>query len=55
VINRWTVNTLPPDWMIARDTWELYHTIRTFASIGALGFAIASALRWTPAPGSRAV
>lgn len=43
-INQWTVNTLPPDWAATRDRWELYHTIRTFVSMGALGFAVASAL-----------
>jgi hypothetical protein len=36
--------------MAARDRWQLYHTIRTFASIGALGFAVASTLRWTGSP-----
>lgn len=54
-INRWTANTLPPDWTATRDKWELYHTIRTFISLGALGFAVASALRWTPSPGGRVV
>lgn len=49
-INQWTANTLPPDWTITRDRWELYHTIRTFVSIAALGCAVASALRWTPRP-----
>jgi uncharacterized membrane protein len=47
-ISGWTVNTLPSDWTTIRDRWELYHSIRTFVSLGALGFAIASALRWTP-------
>ena len=54
-INRWTANTLPPDWTATRDKWEFYHTIRTFISLGALGFAVASALRWTPSPGGRVV
>jgi uncharacterized membrane protein len=49
-INQWTATTLPPDWTITRDRWELYHTIRTFVSIAALGCAVASALRWTPRP-----
>ena len=47
-INQWTANALPPGWTATRDRWELYHTIRTFLSIVALGFAVASALRWTP-------
>jgi uncharacterized membrane protein len=48
-INKWTTNTLPPDWTTTRDRWQLFHTIRTFVSIAALGCAIASALRWTSA------
>ena len=42
-INQWTVTTLPPDWTTTRDRWELYHTIRTFVSIAALGCVVASA------------
>jgi hypothetical protein len=52
-INQWTVNTLPPDWTATRDRWELFHTIRTFVSIAALGFVVASALKWTSAPSGR--
>jgi uncharacterized membrane protein len=51
-INQWTANTLPPDWTATRDRWELYHAIRTFVSVIAFGFAVASALRWTPSPNS---
>jgi uncharacterized membrane protein len=54
-IRQWTPSTLPPDWTDARDRWEFFHTIRTFASIGALGLAVASALRWAPTTGSRTV
>jgi uncharacterized membrane protein len=54
-IRQWTPSTLPPDWTTARDRWEFFHTIRTFASIGALGLAVASAMRWAPATGGRAV
>jgi uncharacterized membrane protein len=54
-INRWTVDTLPADWTDTRDRWELFHTLRTFAAIGAFACAVASALRWksppTQAPG----
>jgi uncharacterized membrane protein len=53
-INRWTANTLPSDWTTTRDRWEFYHTVRTFASIAAVGFAIASALNWTPSSGHQA-
>jgi hypothetical protein len=47
-INRWTTSTLPPDWTATRDRWQLYHTVRTFASLGSLGCAIASALCAAP-------
>jgi len=47
-INQWTVKTLPADWMAIRDRWEFFHAIRTFASVGALAFAVASVLRETP-------
>ena len=36
------------DWMAIRDRWEFFHAIRTFASVGALAFAVASVLRETP-------
>ena len=49
-IIEWTTTTLPADWRAARDRWQLYHTIRTFVSIGALGFVVASSLRWTESP-----
>jgi uncharacterized membrane protein len=44
-INSWTVETLPGDWMATRDRWQFFHTVRTFASIAALGCVVASALR----------
>jgi uncharacterized membrane protein len=53
-INLWTPKTLPADWTLTRDRWELFHTVRTFASIGALGFAVASAMRWAPSTDGRA-
>jgi uncharacterized membrane protein len=52
-INRWTTSTLPPDWTATRDRWQLYHTVRTFASLGSLGCVVASAL--CAAPWSRRV
>jgi uncharacterized membrane protein len=33
-IKRWTVSTLPAEWKALRSKWQLYHTIRTFTSIG---------------------
>jgi uncharacterized membrane protein len=43
-IKEWTVTTLPSDWQAIRDRWELYHTVRTFVSIAALGLVTASSL-----------
>jgi uncharacterized membrane protein len=44
LIKRWTLETLPSDWKSIRDRWQRYHTVRTFASLGGLGCALASAL-----------
>ena len=35
-IQDWTVATLPDDWRSIQSRWELWHTIRSFASIAAL-------------------
>jgi uncharacterized membrane protein len=35
-IQTWTVATLPGDWRSIQSRWELWHTIRTFASIAAV-------------------
>jgi hypothetical protein len=43
-IQRWTVATLPSDWHATRDRWAAFHTARTFASLAALAFVLASAL-----------
>jgi hypothetical protein len=43
-INAWTLATLPADWMQLRDRWEVWHTIRTFASLVGLACVLASAL-----------
>ena len=44
LIEQWTVATLPSNWRALRDRWEFYHALRTFVSIGALGFTLASSL-----------
>jgi hypothetical protein len=45
-IQTWTAATLPGDWRSIRSRWELFHTIRTFLSIGAVVAAtIGSAVR----------
>jgi uncharacterized membrane protein len=54
-IREWTATTLPPDWASTRDRWELYHTIRTFVSVGAFGCAVASAMRLTSTSDGRIV
>jgi uncharacterized membrane protein len=35
-IETWTAATLPGDWRSIQSRWELWHTIRTFASIAAV-------------------
>ena len=35
-IQAWTAATLPGDWRSIQSRWELFHTIRTFASIAAV-------------------
>jgi uncharacterized membrane protein len=43
-IQSWTATTLPGDWRSTQTRWELFHTIRTFASIAALVAATISAV-----------
>ena len=42
-IQTWTATTLPSDWRSTQTRWELFHTVRTFASIAALVAATISA------------
>lgn len=42
-IETWTAATLPGDWRSIQTRWELWHTIRTFLSIAAVGAATISA------------
>ena len=42
-IQTWTATTLPGDWRSTQTRWELFHTVRTFASIAALVAATISA------------
>jgi uncharacterized membrane protein len=42
-IKTWTAATLPADWRSIQSRWELWHTVRTFASIAALAAATISA------------
>jgi uncharacterized membrane protein len=43
-IETWTAATLPGDWRSIQSRWELWHTVRTFASIAALVAATISAV-----------
>jgi hypothetical protein len=43
-IQDWTAATLPGDWRSIQSRWELFHTIRTFLSIGAVIAATISAV-----------
>jgi uncharacterized membrane protein len=45
-IREWTVNTMPSNWERLRERWEFYHTIRTFTSIFAFGFFMASTMAY---------
>jgi uncharacterized membrane protein len=51
-IETWTAATLPGDWRSIQSRWELWHTIRTFASIAAVVAATISAVvaRWPSQP-----
>ena len=40
----WTIDTLPPDWRLARERWEFYHGLRTLLSVAALTSLVASTL-----------
>jgi len=39
-IKQWTVSTMPEDWQQIRNKWDMFHTVRTFASL--LSFALFS-------------
>ena len=57
-IETWTAATLPGDWRSIQSRWELWHTIRTFASIAAVVAATISAVvtpRPSQPPATRAV
>ena len=37
-IKTWTENNVPNSWQNLRQTWDKFHTIRTFSSIASLAF-----------------
>lgn len=43
-IQAWTAATLPGDWRQIQSRWELFHAIRTFASIAAVAAVTISAV-----------
>jgi uncharacterized membrane protein len=52
-IQAWTVATLPGDWRSIQSRWELWHTIRTLASVAAL-VAVTIGATVAPRPGGPA-
>jgi len=51
-IQSWTAATLPGDWRQVQSRWELFHTIRTFASVAAVAGVTISAVA-AARPGQR--
>jgi uncharacterized membrane protein len=43
-IRTWTAETVPADWTTLRARWQIFHTARTFVSLGSLGSLILSVL-----------
>ncbi|HEU5247648.1 MAG TPA: DUF1772 domain-containing protein [Candidatus Udaeobacter sp.] len=43
-IRTWTAETVPADWTTLRARWQIFHTVRTFVSLGSLGSLILSVL-----------
>jgi hypothetical protein len=43
-IDRWTLESLPPDWTSIRNRWEAFHAARTFVSLAGVGSALAGVL-----------
>ena len=48
-INTWTAETIPGNWVSLRNTWNKFHTIRTFTSIGSFVFYVGGMLRQSTA------
>ena len=44
LIATWTEATLPADWQEIRARWSIFHTLRTFASLGAVAAAVGAGL-----------
>ncbi len=39
-IKGWTVAAMPARWEQLRDTWETYHLLRTFVSLGSFALLL---------------
>ena len=53
-IQVWTAATLPADWRSIQSRWQLWHTVRTFASIAAVvAVTISAVVAAPPAAGPR--
>jgi uncharacterized membrane protein len=46
-IKAWSVNTIPDNWRSLRQTWDEFHTARTFASIASSAFYVGGMLKYT--------
>lgn len=44
LIANWTEDTLPGNWQEIRARWAVFHTLRTFASLGAVAAAVGAGL-----------
>jgi uncharacterized membrane protein len=44
LIVNWTEDTLPGNWQQIRARWAVFHTLRTFVSLGAVAAAVGAGL-----------
>jgi len=47
-IKTWTAETIPANWQSLRQTWNEFHTIRTFTSISSFAFYAGGMLKESP-------
>jgi len=48
-ITKWTPSTMPASWEDIRDKWDLWHSVRTFLSLGSFACFSYLVLRWKDA------
>jgi uncharacterized membrane protein len=46
-IKTWTTETIPRNWEVLRQKWDVFHTTRTFTSIASVAFFIWGMLKRT--------